>query len=172
VSDVELAKVVTRGLPPTSTVELELKFVPVTVSVSAALPAATVFVERLLAAGTGLFTVKVVTRDGLPPGFATVTNGVPATAIALAGIAACNCVGSLYAAETGLDLKVTMELDVNPVPVNVRVKAGPPAVALAGTNVPTTGCVFVARMVRIKEGVVPPGLPFPTGSVTEIFIVP
>jgi hypothetical protein len=81
--------VVARGLPPTKTVELELKFVPVTVRVTAALPAETVVGERLLAPGTGLLTVKVVTRDGLPPWFLTVTKGVPATAMALAGIAAC-----------------------------------------------------------------------------------
>ena len=88
----ELTKVVVRVLPPTRTVELVLKPVPVTLRVTAAFPAATVDGERLLAPGNGLFTVNVVTRDGLPPGFATVTNGVPATAIALAGIAACNCV--------------------------------------------------------------------------------
>ena len=168
----ELEKVVGRGLPPTRTVELELKFVPVTVSVSAALPAATVLVERSLAPGTGLFTVKVVTREGLPPGLATITKGVPATAIALAGTATCNCVAFLYAAETGVDLKVTIELGVNPVPVRMSVNAGPPAVALAGTNAPITGWVLVARMVRIKGGVVPPGLPLPTGSVTEIFKLP
>jgi hypothetical protein len=90
VSNVELETVVGRRLPPTRTVEPALKFVPVTVKVTAASPAETVVGERLLAPGTGLLTVKVVTRDGLPPGFVTVTKGVPATAMALAGIAACN----------------------------------------------------------------------------------
>jgi len=90
VSNVELEKVVARELPLTKTKELVLKFVPMTLRVIAALPKATVEGERLLAVGTGLLTVKVVTRDGLPPGLVTVTNGVPATAIALAGIAACN----------------------------------------------------------------------------------
>jgi len=91
-SDVELTNVVTRELPLTRTVELELKFVPDMLSVIAAFPAGTEEGERLLAPGTGLFTVKVVTTEGRPPGFATVTNGVPATAMAVAGMAACSCV--------------------------------------------------------------------------------
>ena len=90
VSDVELETVVARELPRTRTVEPALKFVPVTVTVTPASPAETVVGERLLTPGTGLLTVKVVTRDGLPPGFVTVTKGVPAAAMALAGIAACN----------------------------------------------------------------------------------
>ena len=171
VSNVELERVVERELPLTKTLELVLKFVPVTVRVTAALPADTVEGERLLAPGIGLLMVKVVTRDGLPPGFVTVTNGVPATAMALAGIAACNLVESLLNAdETVLELKVTTELAVNPVPVSKRVNAGLPAVVLAGIKAPITGCVFVARTFRVTEGEVPPGLPPPTGSVTEILI--
>ena len=91
-SEVEPTYVVARELPLTRTVELVLKFVPVTLTVTAALPAGSVEGTRLLVPGNGLFTVNVVTSDGLPPGFATVTNGVPAAAIAAAGIAACNCV--------------------------------------------------------------------------------
>jgi len=91
-SDVELTRDVTRELPLTRIVELVLKFVPATLSVIAALPAGTVEGERLLAPGNGLFTVKVATTEGIPPGFATVTNGVPATAMAVAGMAACSCV--------------------------------------------------------------------------------
>ena len=73
-SDVELETVVDRGLPLTKTVELVLKFVPVTVSITAGFPAGTVVGEMALDAGTGLLTIKVVTRDGLPPGLATVTR--------------------------------------------------------------------------------------------------
>ncbi len=171
-SDVELTWVVARELPLTRTVELVLKFVPVTLRVAAALPAGTLEGERLLAPGTGLLTINVVTREGLPPGFPTVTNGVPATAMALAGIAACNSVELTNAAETTPDLKVTTEPEVNPVPVRISVNAGPPAVALAGTNAPITGCVFVGRIARGREDVVPPALPPAGGSVTEILIVP
>ena len=67
-----------------------MKFVPVTLRVTAGSPAETVAGEMPLAPGTGLFTVNVVTSEGLPPGFDTVTKGVPATAMALAGMAACS----------------------------------------------------------------------------------
>ena len=168
----ELTYVVVRELPFTMTLELVLKFMPMTFKVAAAFPSGKLEGERLPAPGTGLFTVNDVTRDGLPPGFVTVTNGVPATAIALAGIAACNCVALTNAEETILELKLTTEPAVNPVPVNVSVNAGPPAVVLAGSNPPTTGCVFTGRTVSGDDGEVPPSLPFPTGSVTEMLIVP
>src|SRR5258708_34108253 len=97
--------------------------------VIAAFPAGTVDGERLLVPGTGLFTVNVVTSDGLPPGFATVTNGVPATAIALEGIAPCSCVALTNADETMLDLKVQTELALKPVPSRIKEKPAPPAVS-------------------------------------------
>jgi hypothetical protein len=76
----------------TNTLDDELKFVPLTVTFCAALPSGTVTGETPLGAGTGLFTVNVVTIEGLLPGFVTVTKGVPATAMALAGMDADNCV--------------------------------------------------------------------------------
>ena len=59
-------------------------------------PAVMVWLEEgavTLKSATGLLTVNDTTTDGFPPGFATVTSGVPATAMALAGMAACNSVG-------------------------------------------------------------------------------
>ena len=171
-SNVELTKVVWRLVPFARTAELLLKFVPVTLSVIAGLPAGLLEGERLLVIGTGLFTTNVVTSDGAPPGFATVTNGVPAAAIALAGIAACNCVWLTNAEDTMLELKVTMEPEVKPLPDSVIVNAGPPAVVLAGLNAPTAGWVFVGRIVSGNVELVPPPNPFTTESVTEILLVP
>ena len=171
-SEVGLTRVVARVLPPTRTTELALKFVPVTFRVSTVLPASTLEGERLLAPGTGLFMVNVTINEGEAPGFLTVTNGVPAAAMALAGIAACNCVALTNADETTLELKVTTELAVKPFPVSVSVNAGPPAVVLAGTKPPTTGWVFTGRIVRGNVAEVPP-LPMPpTGFDTEILMVP
>ena len=92
--------------------------------------------------------------------------------MALAGIAACNKVESINAAKTELELKVTAEFDVNPIPEIFSVNDGPPAVVLAGTNAPITGCAFVGRIVKVTDGEVPPALPPPDGSVTETANVP
>jgi hypothetical protein len=86
-----------------------------------------------------LFTVNVTTVVGLLPGFATVTTGVPATAIRLAGILACNSVAFEYAVAMVVPLKLTTELGVKLLPDKVNVNDGPTAVALAGVSVPTTG---------------------------------
>ena len=51
VSDVVLRNVVARGAPPACTTELELKFAPVTFSVTAELPGATLVGEILDIAG-------------------------------------------------------------------------------------------------------------------------
>ena len=122
--------------------------------------------------GTGLFTVKVTTTDGMPPIFNTVTRKAPATAMELAGISACNCVVPIKWEETIVELKVTVEFTVNPVPAMVSVNEGPPAVALAGVNKPTTGWTFTGRIVIVEEEEVTPLPPFPTGSVTEMSIIP
>jgi hypothetical protein len=90
---VVLTYVVGNAVPLIKTVEDALKLDPVTFRLSAALPAAALAGERRLPCGTGLFTVNETTVDGRLPGFATITSGVPATAIALAGIAAWTTVG-------------------------------------------------------------------------------
>ena len=92
-NDVELPKLVTRELPPTSTTEPaepETKPVPVTVNMSALLPAGRLAGETELAIGCGLLTVKDNGDDVPPPGagFITDTLRVRACAKALAGKAA------------------------------------------------------------------------------------
>jgi hypothetical protein len=74
--------------------ELELKFDPVTLKVSGGLPGATLCGEMLIAVGIELLTVNDLAVDGIPPGFVTMTSGVPGVAMALAGIDAISvCVG-------------------------------------------------------------------------------
>jgi hypothetical protein len=151
-----------------------LKFAPVTLRVRALLPGAAVVGDSAVMAGTGLLTVNDVTTDGFPPGFSTLTKGVPATAIALAGMDACNVVEFVYAEETVADPNFTIEVGANPVPTIVSVKDGPPAVALAGLNPPTVGCVLDGSIVIVAAGDVPP-LEKPTpnsGFLTEMAIVP
>ena len=94
---VALPKVVERSAPFQRTVAPLTKFVPLTVRVKAAPPAAREFGFRLVMAGTGLvcaLIVKVSAAVTPPPGrgLKTVTCAEPALAISLAGIAALNCV--------------------------------------------------------------------------------
>ena len=79
------------------TLELLMKFVPFTVSVKAAEPAATLVGCKDVREGTGFtgpLTVKVRAFDVPPPGagFVTVTDGVPAETSIAAGIVAVSCV--------------------------------------------------------------------------------
>ena len=63
---------------------------------SAVWPAVTVVEgagELTLKSGLTGLTVKLTTMEGLTPGLETATSGVPATAMALAGIVACISVG-------------------------------------------------------------------------------
>lgn len=138
-SCVELNSVVGRATPFIRTLEDTLKLDPVTSSVTAGPPVAALNGERRLSCGTGLFTVNVTTTDGRVPGFVTVTVGVPATAITVAGILACNSETLENVEGTGFPLKLTIELEVKPLPDKVNVNDGPPAVALAGDSAPITG---------------------------------
>jgi hypothetical protein len=108
-SNVVLSNTVTRGLPFTSTTEPCTKFTPVTFNVSAAVPAEILVGETELPPGAGLFTANVVTTEITPPGLVTITNGFPTTAIALAGIAACNSEELTKVVATMFKLKLICE---------------------------------------------------------------
>src|SRR6266853_4868562 len=126
-SEVELTKVVTRELPFTRTVDPCVKFIPLTFSVSALLPAGRLGGETVPPAGGGLFTTKVARNDMPTPGFVTMTTGLPARAMALAGMLANNCAELTYVVGSLFRLKLIMELGVKPVPTTVSMNAGSPA---------------------------------------------
>jgi len=161
-----------RAVPLIKILEDALKFAPVTFSVKAPLPGAAPEGVRELSSGTGLFTVNVTTVEGRPPGFATVTIGVPATAIALAGMLACNSETLENVVAIGIPLKLTIELAEKLFPDKVNVNAGPPAVALAGESVPTTGWIFAGEMIRLTGFEVPPPPELLKGFVTVSVAVP
>ena len=87
-----LRKVVIRLAPFQRTTDELLKFVPVAVSVNAALPASALGGEIELSVGTGLLIVNVEAPEGPPPGVGlnTVTEAVPAVAMSAAVIWACS----------------------------------------------------------------------------------
>jgi hypothetical protein len=95
VNEVALLNVVAISVPFQSTPELATKFVPVRVSVKAAVPPIAEVCESDVSVGTGLLIVNVIAADVPPPGKAltTVTEAVPASAMSPAGTVAVTSVG-------------------------------------------------------------------------------
>lgn len=145
-----------------------LKLVPETSSESAPLPGGALDGVSELTCGAGLFTVNVMTVEGRLPGLDTVTIGVPATAMALAGMLACNSVVLKNEVAIGIPLKLKTELAEKLLPDTVNGNAGPPAVALAGESVPTTGWTFGGETASATGLEVPPPLDPLSGLVTVI----
>ena len=87
-----LRKVVVRIAPFQRTTDELLKFVPVAVSVNAALPATALLGEIELSVGAGLLIVNVEAPEVPPPGVGlkTVTRDVPAVAMSAAVTWACS----------------------------------------------------------------------------------
>jgi hypothetical protein len=136
VNFVALTNVVVRLLPFHCTTDAEIKFVPFTVSVNAAPPAAALPGDKPLTAGAGLALVMVnVKAFEVPPpgaGLNTVTRAVPAAAILVAGIVAVSWVALTNVVVRLLPFHCTTEPRTKPEPNTVSVKPTPPAVALAG----------------------------------------
>ncbi len=78
-------------MAPKLTFEVEVKFVPVRVSVKAAPPARAMDGLRLVIVGAGGLTVKVKAEE-TPPALLTVMAAVPTLAISVAGTVAVSCV--------------------------------------------------------------------------------
>ena len=113
------------------------KFVPFTVNVNPAEPAATLVGDNEVTVGTGFdgaVIVNVTEFDCPPPGvgFETTTEGVPWLATSDARIAAVSCVALTNVVVLATPPKITDELDTKFVPVTVNVNAADPAEAFAG----------------------------------------
>ena len=144
VTCVALTYVVVRPVPFQRTTELEMKLVPFTVRVKAAPPAVAELGLRPVVVGTGLsgtLIVNVWAFEVPPPGagLKTVTLAVPATAMSAALIDAVSCVALTYVVVRFVAFHLTTELEMKLVPLTVKVKADPPAVADAGLRVEIVG---------------------------------
>jgi hypothetical protein len=161
--------VVTRPEPLKLTVDEALKFVPVTVSVNCAPPAVVDVGEMLVVVGAGLFTVKVCVPEVPPPGpgFTTVIESVPPTAIFPAGTVMLIVVLEMNVVTNGMPLKSMVDDALKFVPVTVSVKLGPPAVVDVGEMEVAVGAGLLIVSVCELE-VPPPG----AGFVTVIDAVP
>ena len=141
---------VIAGLNPKLTVAPATKPVPVRVKVKAAPP---------IAAEAGAIEVSVgpetalIVNDRLPDapppgaGLVTATVAVPAVAISAAVMAAVNCVALTNVVVLAAALNFTTDVETKPVPLTVRVKAAPPAVALVGEREVAVGAGLL--MVKV-----------------------
>ncbi len=127
---------------------MERKFVPLIVNVCAPAPTVAALGERLLIAGTGLFTVKFTAFEVPPPGegLTTVTETVPAVAMSPADIAAVNCVPLTNVLARALPFHCTVEPETKFVPLTVSVNADPPAMALEGEAEAKVGPGFTVKL--------------------------
>ena len=147
VTRVLFTKAVGCAAPFHWTTELEIKFVPFTLSVNAGPPAAAFGGEIPVMVGIGLFRalmVKIDARDVPPPGggFVTVTCTVPAAAISDAEINAVIWVAFTRVVGRALPFQFTTELPVKFAPFTVRLNAGPPEVTLWGAIEANVGMGF------------------------------
>jgi hypothetical protein len=143
VNCVALTNVVVSATPFHSTTVPAMKLLPVSIRVNDAPPAVAEFGVREPNVGTGFgpVTVNVCPAEVPPPGVGlkTVTEAVPAVAISEAGTAAVNWVALTNVVVKATPFHCTTEPATKFVPAIVRVKAGPPAVAVVGEIKPEVG---------------------------------
>lgn len=165
VSCVLLTNVVDRLAPFQFTRVLVKKPVPLTVSVKPPPPAVALAGAIDVIVGTGLLIVNGVGPELPPPGAGlnTATGLGPAEAISLAGTAAVSFVLLTKVVVSGIPWipNCTTDVETKFVPLTVRVKAGPPAVALVGEIVAIDGRGLFTVNVAAAD-VPPPGAGFVT----------
>ena len=126
-----------------------------TVSVNPGPPGAAPDGEIVPIDGTGLLIVNVRALEAPPPGAGlnTVTGTVPCAATSLDGIDAVRRVVLTKVVVRSTPFQRTTELDMNPEPFTVNVRAAAPAVALDGESELETGTgldpVEIASAVKV-----------------------
>src|SRR5438445_507818 len=151
---------VARWLPFHWTMDVLMKFVPVSASVKAASPATTLLGDREVSVGLGFgaVIVNVCGVDVPPPGAGvnTVTEAVPAVAMSAVVICAVSCVLLPNVVARWLPFHCTMDELMKFVPVSASVTAAPPAPTLLGDREVSVGLGFGAVIVNVCGLDVPP----------------
>jgi hypothetical protein len=133
---------VVRAVPLNLTTELDVKLLPLAVRVKLAPPAATEVGLMLVSTGAGGLVMVSVCPEEVPPpgaGVKTVIEGVPAAATSAAVMVAVNCVALTNTVARALPLICTTEFGAKALPLAVSVKLAPPAVAVVGLMLVSTG---------------------------------
>src|ERR1700722_15006759 len=137
-----------------------MKSLPLTVTVTAVLPAAALAGASELMEGTGLTAVmaKVAAFEVPPPGvgLTTVTPALPAFVRSKAGISAVSCGALQEGAASAGPFQWTAEVATKSLPLTVRVIAMPAADALDGERKLSDGIGFTAVMMNVATLEVPP----------------
>ena len=165
VSCVEETKLVARGAPFQFTVEVETKFVPLTVNVNCGSPAeAQVGLSELMAGAALIVNVAAPEFVAQVP---TVTEAVPGVAMSAAGTVAVSRVEDTNVVASGLPFQFTVEVETKLLPFTVSVNCGPPAAVQFGLSELIVGAVLMV-MTRVAVAVLQVPAPFRAVMVTLV----
>jgi hypothetical protein len=130
VSCVEETNVVVSAAPFQFTIEVEMKFVPLTVNVNCGSPhAAQIGLSELMVGAALMVSVTAPDVDAHPP---TVIEAVPGVAMRAAGTVAVSCFELTNVVASGLPFQFTVEPETKLLPFTVSVNCGPPAAMQVG----------------------------------------
>jgi hypothetical protein len=133
VSCVEETYVVVSAAPLQFTIEVETKFMPLTVNVNCISPAeAQVGLRELMVCTTLIVNVTAPDVAAHPATPTTVIEAVPGVAMSEAGTVAVSFVEETNVVVSGLPFQFTVELETKLVPFTVSVNCGPPAAMQVG----------------------------------------
>jgi hypothetical protein len=167
VSCVEETNVVVSAAPFQFTIEVEMKFVPLTVNVNCGSPAAAQVGLSELMVGTAL--IVNVTAPDVDAHPATVIEAVPGVAMSEAGTVAVSFVEETNVVVSGLPFQFTAEPETKLLPFTVNVNCGPPAAVQLGLIELIVGVVAI---VITKVAVAVLQVPAPLLAVMVTLVVP
>src|SRR3990170_3880250 len=157
-------KVVERSEPFHRTFAPETKLLPLTVRVKAAPPAVAEEGLRPVTVGAGPHTSKFMALETPPSGLSTVTGTVAGVAMSAAVIFARNWVADTKVVVRSAPFHRTFAPETKLLPLTVRVKAAPPAVAEEGLRPVTVGAgPHTTKFMALETP--PSGLSTVTGTV-------
>jgi hypothetical protein len=165
VSCVEETNVVVSAAPFQFTIEVETKFVPLTVNVNCGSPAeAQVGLSELMAGAALIVNVAAPEFVAQVP---TVTEAVPGVAMSAAGTVAVSRVEDTNVVASGLPFQFTVEVETKLLPFTVSVNCGPPAAVQFGLSELIVGAVLMV-MTRVAVAVLQVPAPFRAVMVTLV----